>query len=69
MRNDISGKFTFSIHKEAEGFVGTVAEDDGSSYWKTENGALRNTEEALSLWIDAELENANGKSSEVVPVA
>ncbi len=32
MRNDISGKFTFSIHKEAEGFVGTVAEDDGSSY-------------------------------------
>ena len=24
---------------------------------------------AVSLWIDAELENANGQSTEVVPVA
>lgn len=32
MKINISGTFTISIHKEAEWFVGTVAENNVSSY-------------------------------------
>lgn len=48
--------FTIKIEKEEDGFVGYVLENNISSCGDTEEHALAMTQEALSLWVEWEIE-------------
>lgn len=69
MKIEISGTFTIKVAQEDGLYIGTVLENNVSSFGSTKEEALEQTAEALDLWMESQLDYRAQKMTAIIKQA